>query len=423
MKILIIFIFGIFLNCQAFDEARFLADYCTEIDSYLECKGFNFDSSTWSDFANRTFTISNAKDVYLEGYLQFLNEYLFEKFPSAKKFIIKDSGYISLTKPFVRDSNKKLSSSIEEFRLKASLSNTYKSSSFNSLSSLKIMEINSDLQYFDEYLLVKNTKLIDLKMQSYLKEISPKAFKNLKKLSNLDLSGNKLSFETLDPKVFSPLTKLRTLNMRSNYLSFPPLGSFWPSSLEHLDLSANNIFTITKHHFKNLKNLITLDLSQNHINILSRDSFQANKKLVSVSLQSNSIPKIHEILFPNQKYLKNLNFYNNRLREIRKFDGAPVLENLNASSNLLGILDNESFSESVVTLDFSHNSLTSMAFPNSSNLKYLYLQRNSIDSKYVNKDTFAPVPNLEIIDLGENNIRTVADDAFDDLDNLSIIKY
>lgn len=416
---------GVLSICHGFDETFFVQRYCKETDSDITCSGFYFDYNDLIDLANNSFTISNAENVYLNGYIGSLNEYLFEKFPAANRFYV-NSSYIALDKPYERKSNKKITSKISELTLEGSnrITNYEKSSSLNSLTSLTALEIKISLPEVDEVLLAKNTKLETLVINnSYLNKIAPTAFLNLKKLSKIDLSGNSLVTESLDSNLFSSQSKLYCLDLSRNQIQFAPIGSFWPSSLVNLNLSLNRISTITKNHFKNLKNLVSLDLSYNRINVLSPDAFTKNTKLIFVSLRSNKVQNALETLFPDQKKLVHFDVSANQLQYISNFVGAPAIQYLNASHNQLTRFDESSCSTNSVILDFSFNEIKSIAFPIADSLKIVYLNNNNIPSMEITREKFASVKNLEELYLRNNNILWVYDDAFDDLDKLEIVDY
>lgn len=417
---------GFLSTCHGFNETSFVQRYCEETDSDITCSQFRLTSVDMKDFASNTFTISNAENVYLNGEVGSVNEYLFEKFPKANRFFVS-SKTIDLDKPFKRRSNEKITSKISELTLKGSETETrgyQKSSSLNSLTSLKALEMNFFLPEVDEVLLAKNTKLeILIINDSQLEEIAPKAFKNLKKLTKLDLSGNRLVTRNLDSKLFSSQSKLYCLDLSRNYITFAPLGSFWPSSLVNLNLSSNQISTITKNHFKNLENLASLDLGYNRINVLSRDAFAETTELVFASIRSNKVKKAPEILFPHQNKLVHFDVSANQLQDLSKFVGTPGIQYLNASHNQLDTLNEYSYNSKLVILDFSFNQIKSIEFPTGDSLKIVYLNSNNIPSNEITRQKFAGVKNLEELYLKHNDILWVYDDAFDDLEKLEIIDY
>lgn len=429
MKRLIILVIGILSVSQAFDEAAFVRKYCKEnlVESSITCSSFELSSYDWEDFVVREFTISNAEEVFLNGEVKYLNDYLFEKFPNAKHFSIKQvQDNLQLSKPFEREPLKPIKPLVEKLVINSQkkIIRTENSTSFNSLTKLKDLRI-SGLAIVDEHLLAKNTQLESLVIEgSTIGTLSPKAFKNLKKLTKLDLSRLGLTTDMLDLKLLSSQSKLTCLSLSGNSITFVPLSNFFPTSLKNLDLSSNRISIITKNHFKTLKNLASLDLSNNKIYVISRDSFLANKKLIFVSLNSNNIKAFHENLLRSQNNLLHFDVSKNYLNEIKSFVGASELQYLNVSYNRLKVANEESYSVKSVSLDFSHNSIDKISFSTGSeNLKYLYLSENNIPSSEVTRNKFTKAKNLEVLDLENNKITWIYDDAFDDMENLQIIKY
>ncbi|XP_074644037.1 adhesion G protein-coupled receptor A3-like [Tubulanus polymorphus] len=80
-----------------------------------------------------------------------------------------------------------------------------------------------------------------------------------------------------------------------------------------LDLSDNDIESITPGAFNSLDNLVKLDLSSNRLKNISRPMFEGLKKLTRLSLSKNEIATIDEGTFDDLKSLKKLDFQSNHL--------------------------------------------------------------------------------------------------------------
>ncbi|KAF3702577.1 Toll-like receptor 5 Precursor [Channa argus] len=135
------------------------------------------------------------------------------------------------------------------------------------------------------------------------------------------------------------------------------------SSLEILDLSKSFIFALKMAVFSHFKDVIIIDLSQNKINQINNDAFTGL-----------------------QGHLRMLNLSSNLLGEIRSdtFMSLTDLRVLDLSNNHIGILGYK-------------------AFDNLPKLRALYLTGNSLR----NLDFPSPLPNLELLLLGDNKLESL----------------
>ncbi|XP_062601892.1 toll-like receptor 4 [Saccostrea cucullata] len=127
--------------------------------------------------------------------------------------------------------------------------------------------------------------------------ISPGFFKDLKNLSYIDLSNNALGENLendVEGEIFQNLFMLKTLNLTRNRIVRLPSKVFWNlKQLENLNLSFNSLskFTVPVSHMNHLSHL---DLSNNQISSLSReirDMLDAisQKNILSLNLKGNEL--------------------------------------------------------------------------------------------------------------------------------------
>jgi len=134
----------------------------------------------------------------------------------------------------------------------------------------------------------------------------------------LKLNGNKLT--ALPGEAFSSLGLLNLINLRLRF---------------------NNIVTVHKNAFKNLKKLQVLVLDYNQIPSLDAETFRDNKELEIISLSNNPIKRLEDGLFTNMSQLANVEVENCELSYIgpKTFENVPNLYYLYLNGNKLVQVD------------------------------------------------------------------------------------
>jgi Leucine-rich repeat (LRR) protein len=113
-----------------------------------------------------------------------------------------------------------------------------------------------------------------------ISDFSSNAFEKLNSLKTLDLSRNQIA--TIPFELFQPLSSIVNLNLRHNRLQIK-FGVF-PSALETLDLSYNNIDIYHKFKiFSLMDNLTTLLLHGNRIENIHTSILETNLKFIGLS--------------------------------------------------------------------------------------------------------------------------------------------
>nr|XP_023026888.1 chaoptin [Leptinotarsa decemlineata] len=292
-------------------------------------------------------------------------------------------------------------------------------------------------------------KRLNLKGNKITK-ISYEAFQNLPELEDLDISYNELN--TFDFTMFDQVgtlsifsvnvsyNKLKDLlvNVPMSFESSAGLGSvhsnikildlshnnissiskqfFRPVdlSLTHLYLSHNHILNATKDVFGNLRHLQWLDISHNGMYEMDFDMFRNTRKLQVLIASHNHIADVPSDLFRFLTYLRLVDLSHNRLRSLPdNLFREEGLERLDISHNLLSKLPLSSMSVAtamtVCELDLSWNSISSLSH---GGLLTRFKRLNFLDLSYnrlaqIDAGTFKSLPRLTSLDLSHNSQLTL----------------
>jgi hypothetical protein len=150
--------------------------------------------------------------------------------------------------------------------------------------------------------------------------------------------------------------------------------------------------------------LHTLDLSYNKISILRNTSFSKYSRLSILALSNNEIEYIEVNTFAGLHMMREIDLQYNNLKKFNPeiFSNNKVLENVSLRGNPIAYLPSDApilISASVIILDLSHCSLTS-----------------------VSPITFSQLPSLYSLDLSNNLLQTISVTAFEKLPKLRILK-
>lgn len=161
------------------------------------------------------------------------------------------------------------------------------------------------------------------------------------------------------------------------------------SPLIGIEMSDINVQAIHENVFQPFHNLKEINLRKNNISSLPDGLFTSNTNLRIVDLSNNIISSIKDSMFPSQS-LRYLNLRYNKLQT-----------------------PNFQLSTSLVNLELSFNSISSISknfFSNMKQLQVLHLSHNAVEvltNRLLTENT-----NLEFIDLSFNNISNVAKVVF-----------
>ncbi|KAM8831974.1 leucine-rich repeat transmembrane protein FLRT2 isoform 1-T3 [Spinachia spinachia] len=122
--------------------------------------------------------------------------------------------------------------------------------------------------------------------ENRIAHIAEEAFQNVTRLQRLLLDGNLLMDEGIAPRTFQDLQTLRELTLARNSLTFPP--PLLPSqSLVKLSLQENQINQIPVAAFADLIRLERLDISSNQLQTLTQGVFDGLSSLRHLMVRNN----------------------------------------------------------------------------------------------------------------------------------------
>ncbi|XP_030751815.1 toll-like receptor Tollo [Sitophilus oryzae] len=270
--------------------------------------------------------------------------------------------------------------------------------------------------------LVQLKKLRDLKIENCkLRNIPPASLAGLRHLKRLSLRSHNSEWSAmtldLNAESFRGLAELRSLDLADNNIWNVPQEMFCPLySLTQLNLTKNKLQDIGSLGFSDwgkgplapgracVNSLEILDLSENEVIALPDNGFSALRSLEELHLQDNAISTLGD----------------------RAFVGLNALKTLNISSNCLVAMPPELFQSSreLTHLYLQNNSLSVLApglLEGLDQLRVLDLSKNELTSRWVNRDTFAGLVRLVVLNLGHNQLSRIDVSLFHDLYTLQIL--
>lgn len=304
--------------------------------------------------------------------------------------------------------------------------------------------------------------------------LEPKSFQHLVRLRDLTIDHCK--FAKFGQDVMVGLNDLRNLTIRTHNINWPALSldieidSFvHTKGLERLDLSLNNIWSLPENLFCSLSDLNFLNISANRLQDISDLGFreksksdQYNGNVTNDSSTTNSStknnvvqdggPKIsskqpcildietldasynHFVLLPQHafgqlKRLKHLKLHNNEISMVddKALGGLRNLQILDLSSNKIVALPSELFkdpAQSIQEVYLQNNSISVLSpklFSNLEQIQALDLANNKLTSGWIDKNTFAGLIRLVLLNLSNNKITNLEPEIFSDLYTLQIL--
>ncbi|TYI44803.1 hypothetical protein ES332_A01G263600v1 [Gossypium tomentosum] len=276
-------------------------------------------------------------------------------------------------------------------------------------------------------------KLLSLSSNNYSGSILMSAFQNLRNLSYLDLSYNRLSIDATDTNISSlSFPTIVTLKLTScNLTEFPDFLKY-QSRLSYLDLSNNQIQGKIPNWIWKVRSLGYLNLSQNFLVEFDRSLKNINSTLNVLDLHGNQLQRQIQILPP---YVTYLDYSNNNFSSVLPAQLGDFLQfayffsvsgnNFNGSipksicsSLYLKVLDMSynylsgsipkcltQMSASLGVLNLRGNNLSGIisdTFPESCKLQTLDLNQNRLEGKV--PESLGNCKELEVVDIGNNQI-------------------
>ncbi|XP_078583884.1 uncharacterized protein LOC144866397 [Branchiostoma floridae x Branchiostoma japonicum] len=326
---------------------------------------------------------------------------------------------------------------------------------FSHLQSLVLSGMNRRLKSLNDRIFrdIMAGRMYNDMVRGSLRTLEDKTFSGLSSLVHLDLSLN--SIYTLPQGVFKELSSLQHLILDANFLSNVPPGVFeglasltylylnnnnmytsrarLPETLEHLDLSHNNLhndetsssppchFSIS-FTFECLKSVYHLNLSYNVLKHVESGCLPEN--VTVLDLKYNSIRYMPNTIFSIRSLLY-LDLSHNGMNYDPSYLIPYQLSNLEAlrlDNNAFRRID-ETFMKGFVhlkTLVLSHNNILVIEKGNFqwlAQLTHLALSHNYINTNA--SSAFRGLSQLQFLDLSYNQIQNITARTFEGLDNLT----
>ena len=189
------------------------------------------------------------------------------------------------------------------------------------------------------------------------------------------------------------------------------------SLTQNINLSHNNILTLSNDSFFNLYALSYLYADHNRIKILQPNTFFNNHQLKVLHLQRNELSSLPVDIFQHSPNLVDINLSHNKLSQIdvKTFVASFKLLSLNMSSNQLTDIPNGTFSDLIILkrLDLSHNPLSSYKLSRLSKLSSLrHLMLSHCGLRFLPVDMFDNLQHLFHLDVSHNGISHIPRQTF-----------
>lgn len=267
-----------------------------------------------------------------------------------------------------------------------------------------------------------NLKLLDLSNNS-IDSLPSAVFSKLTRLQNLNLQGNAISF--IADHALDGLSSLSSLNLADNKLvALPPELFSDTREVRELHLQNNSINVIAPGLFNDLTEMIILDLADNELTDewINTATFAGLLRLVVLNLSNNNIAKLEATVFRDLYSLQILRLEENAIESIAEnaFNSLNNLHTLILSFNKLKKIDSNTLNGllglNVLSLDNNViEYIDPEALRNSSSLQDLHLNSNKL---YDIPSVLNEVPQLQTLDLGDNQITEIFNSSFASMEKL-----
>ena len=283
--------------------------------------------------------------------------------------------------------------------------------------------------------------------KNLLIHIEPGTFTPLIALAILEIANNMIT--NLESSIFSKISPLQILDLHGNQLTSTYLPILQLDTTLVLDLSENNLDKFRSGAFWNPQDLNILILDKNNITTLHPNTFQYMLSLQILFLDDNQLTTLAPNMFPNG--LLRLHLSGNQFSEIalnkfkaQQFLGAKnQLQELTVSQNSITSIPQDVFcyTPNLQQLSIAENQLRLLdlkPFANLKQLKVLNISENSVEfvlhglpqgrqwdlcnnNNTDNGSIAHLLPNLQQIDLNNNEIQMIADNFFQEMPTIETI--
>uniref|UniRef100_A0A2C9JD97 Ig-like domain-containing protein n=1 Tax=Biomphalaria glabrata TaxID=6526 RepID=A0A2C9JD97_BIOGL len=221
-------------------------------------------------------------------------------------------------------------------------------------------------------------------------------------LHTLDLSRNNIL--SVSNGSFPAKCQLVHLNLNNNHISALEKGSMSNlTSLETLKMNKNKLVEIMTSAFHDMHKLKVLELMRNKLQVIKGLTFQGAKKLEILRLKKNNISQLKDGAFYDLHNLRELHLDNNSLVNVTKawLFGLKKLETLSLPHNKISHIDSDAWEQckNLVKLSMMDNRLTA-----------------------ITESTFAQLASLQLLQLDQNQISRIDDGAFKHLTSLTTLE-
>lgn len=284
-----------------------------------------------------------------------------------------------------------------------------------------------------------------------ISDVSNRWLKDLRSLQELDVSCNNIS--NLEEGAFACLPALQTLSFSENQLSavLPSTFSDLNNTLYCLDLSFNKISLLNTDAFGGLHSLRTLNLAGNNLQVLHGHCFNGLISLQQLDVSENNISSLDNGVFNELNNLQRLNLRGNRLETLSDqcFCGLTHLQQLDVSHNRISSVSPGTFQSlggltdliladnpvlgrlrqelmvlvgtgrRLQAVDVSRSGLTQVPAALTRSIRTLQLAGNSVTT--IQCGDLDSYPLLQLLNLADNQIEEVEEDALGRLEVLSTL--
>ncbi|XP_077969209.1 uncharacterized protein LOC120344839 [Styela clava] len=227
------------------------------------------------------------------------------------------------------------------------------------------------------------------------------------------LQGNNIS--SLRNYDFLHLTKLEYLYLHNNSIDFWDIFAFTgpEQTLKQLTLHDNLFDNIPTGIFRGMRNLEVFNMNDNQVSVILPNAFSDMVSVIQFSMNYNSIRIISSDTFANCLSLKYVGLAYNKLSNMSEdvFRNSPDIYYIDLSGNELDYLP--IIPPGVTLFDARESRLKALrasSFQNAKNLEILNVTDNYI---YIIEDeAFAGAPKLRQLHLGSNNMEIIDDKTF-----------
>ncbi|ELU13891.1 hypothetical protein CAPTEDRAFT_224319 [Capitella teleta] len=231
-------------------------------------------------------------------------------------------------------------------------------------------------------------------------------------ISTLDLSNNDLM--TLSSTSLVSLRSVINFKLKNNDIVQIHDGAFQPmQSLQTLDLSGNALTELNQHSLQGPSSLMHLDLSKNNLQSIE-GAFAKMSELSRLELSDNRLTRITEFTFRDLSSLRYLLLSGNQISQVDKkaFRKLEKLMYLVLKGNPIGDVPRYQFNSLFLSyVDMSECGLTKIprGLPNS--IRYLQLRRNNMTT--IHRHSFQDCSYISILVLDENGLSSIQERAFE----------